>query len=62
MFHELISHLGRTHLLIEPFAVATKRVLPKSHPVSLVLLPHFVGTILINHAAVRCIQCLWHPL
>ena len=48
MHHELISHLGRTHLLIEPFAVSTKRVLPASHPVAVLLAPHVEGTIFIN--------------
>ena len=50
--HELISHLGRTHLFVEPFAVATKRILPAGHPVNLLLAPHVEGTIFINHEAV----------
>ncbi|OJH37603.1 lipoxygenase family protein [Cystobacter ferrugineus] len=49
--HELSSHLGRTHLLVEPFVVATHQCLPDSHPVSLLLRPHFEGTIFINNAA-----------
>ena len=32
MFHELISHLGRTHLLIEPFAVAYEARAPQEPP------------------------------
>lgn len=50
-YHELISHLGLTHLLIEPFAVATHRNLAQRHPVFLLLLPHFQGTLFINWSA-----------
>jgi arachidonate 15-lipoxygenase len=49
--HELISHLGRTHLFVEPFVVATRRELAPNHPLSLLLTPHFEGTIFINWAA-----------
>lgn len=49
--HEMVSHLGRTHLLVEPFVVATHQCLPDSHPVSLLLRPHFEGTLFINNAA-----------
>ncbi|MEO1395805.1 MAG: lipoxygenase family protein [Cyanobacteria bacterium J06634_5] len=52
-FHEAVSHLGRTHLLIEPFVMATHRQLPKAHPLSLLLRPHFQGTLAINNAAHR---------
>ncbi|MBM7113481.1 lipoxygenase family protein [Archangium primigenium] len=50
-YHEMISHLGHTHLLVEPFVVATHRNLPDDHPVSLLLRPHFEGTLYINNAA-----------
>jgi arachidonate 15-lipoxygenase len=50
--HEPVSHLGRTHLFIEPFVVATGRNLPSNHPVCRLLWPHFEGTLFINHAAV----------
>jgi arachidonate 15-lipoxygenase len=50
-YHELISHLGLTHLLTEPFVLATIRQLDVQHPLSLLLTPHFVGTLLINYAA-----------
>lgn len=51
-YHELISHLGRTHLLIEPIVVATYRQLAANHPLSVLLRPHFEGTLFINNAAV----------
>ena len=50
-YHEMISHLGHTHLLVEPFVVATHRRLEDSHPMSLLLRPHFEGTMYINNAA-----------
>ncbi len=51
--HEIISHLARTHLFVEPFIVATHLTLPAHHPVSLLLRPHFEGTIFINWSAVH---------
>lgn len=50
-YHELISHLGRTHLWIEPIAVGTYRCLGAQHPLGKLLLPHFEGTFFINNAA-----------
>lgn len=50
-YHELISHLGLTHLLTEPFVLATARQLDPQHPLNILLTPHFVGTLLINYAA-----------
>lgn len=52
-FHEAVSHLARTHLLIEPFVMATHRQLISNHPVSLLLRPHLQGTLAINNAAQR---------
>lgn len=49
--HELIAHLGKTHLLIEPFVAATMRQLPSCHPIHALLAPHFEGTIFINERA-----------
>ena len=51
--HEAITHLGRTHLLIEPFVIATHRQLAASHPLHLLLEPHFEGTLAINNQAHR---------
>lgn len=50
-YHQLISHLGGTHLFIEAFAIATQRQLSPNHPLGLLLRPHFEGTLLINWAA-----------
>jgi len=50
-YHELITHLAATHLLIEPFVVTTHRQLADNHPLKLLLLPHFEGTIFINWGA-----------
>jgi arachidonate 15-lipoxygenase len=49
--HEAVSHFGRTHLLIEPFVLATHRQLATTHPLFLLLVPHFQGTLAINDAA-----------
>lgn len=51
-YHELISHLGLTHLLVEPFVVATHRNLSQNHPLFVLLLPHFQGTLFINQSAI----------
>ena len=50
-FHELVSHLGRTHLYMEPFVVSTGRNLPLDHPIAKLLWPHFEGTLFINFSA-----------
>lgn len=49
-FHEAVSHFARTHLLIEPFVIATRRRLA-AHPLFKLLVPHFQGTLAINFAA-----------
>ncbi len=46
-----MSHLGHTHLFIEPFVVATHRNLVPNHPLNRLLVPHFEGTLSINNAA-----------
>jgi arachidonate 15-lipoxygenase len=51
--HEAVSHLGRTHLFVEPFVIATERRLAENHPLRLLLRPHFEGTLAINELAHR---------
>jgi arachidonate 15-lipoxygenase len=51
--HEAVTHLARTHLLIEPFVICTYRQLAPIHPLFLLLAPHFEGTLAINDAAWR---------
>ncbi|MDX2228687.1 MAG: lipoxygenase family protein [Leptolyngbyaceae cyanobacterium bins.349] len=46
--HELIAHLGDTHLAMEAFAIATPRQLPKNHPLYRLLKPHFRFLLAIN--------------
>ncbi|XP_068721239.1 allene oxide synthase-lipoxygenase protein-like [Montipora capricornis] len=47
-WHQIITHLLRCHLFMEPFAVACWRQLPCLHPVWKLLKPHIVGVIAIN--------------
>jgi arachidonate 15-lipoxygenase len=54
-FHEVVSHLGRTHLFIEPFVIATHSQLSPTHPLFVLLTPHFEGTLAINDAALRAL-------
>jgi len=49
--HQAASHLGRTHLFIEPFVIATHNQLSRTHPLFLLLTPHFEGTLAINEGA-----------
>jgi arachidonate 15-lipoxygenase len=46
--HELIRHLGQTHLVLEPIALATVRELAAAHPLNVLLKPHFEFTMAIN--------------
>lgn len=50
-YHEVISHLGLTHLVLEEFAMATPRQLSVQHPLYLLLTPHYQGTLFINDSA-----------
>ncbi|MCX6111045.1 MAG: lipoxygenase family protein [Proteobacteria bacterium] len=49
--HEVISHLGLTHLLMDPICMATRLRLHSSHPIYKLLSPHFEGTAAINISA-----------
>lgn len=50
-YHQAISHLGQTHLVLEPFVLATCRQLAPVHPLHVLLMPHFEGTLNINDGA-----------
>jgi arachidonate 15-lipoxygenase len=49
--HQAASHLGRTHLFIEPFVIATHNQFSRTHPLFQLLTPHFEGTLAINEGA-----------
>lgn len=49
--HEIVSHLGNTHVVLEGPVVAMNRQLPKEHPVYDILQPHLEGTAFINYFA-----------
>ncbi|MFN6469804.1 MAG: lipoxygenase family protein [Nostoc sp. SerVER01] len=50
-YHEMLSHLLNTHLIIEPFAVSTNRKLSPQHILYQLLKPHFFNTLPINDMA-----------
>lgn len=52
-YHEILSHLGFTHLMSEPILLATVRNLATAHPVSALLRRHLEGTLYINKLAVE---------
>ena len=49
--HEMFTHLGRTHLVGQAFAMATHRQLANQHPLNRLLAPHLEGTMHINFAS-----------
>ncbi len=49
--NQLYRHLGQTHLVMEPIALATVRQLAARHPVNVLLKPHFEFTMAINSLA-----------
>ncbi len=49
--NQLYRHLGQTHLVMEPIALATVRELATRHPVNVLLKPHFEFTMAINSLA-----------
>ncbi|PSR86298.1 Linoleate 9S-lipoxygenase 7 [Actinidia chinensis var. chinensis] len=46
--HQLISHWLKTHAVVEPFIIATRRQLSAMHPIHRLLDPHFKDTMHIN--------------
>lgn len=51
--HEMGTHLGRTHLAITPFAIATARQLAPNHPLGILLRPHFRFLLANDHLAIE---------
>ena len=52
-YHEVLTHLGFTHLMSEPVLIAAVRNLAANHPVAVLLRRHFEGTMSINKLAVE---------
>ncbi|OVA04601.1 Lipoxygenase [Macleaya cordata] len=50
-YHQLISHWLKTHAVVEPFIIATRRQLSEMHPIHRLLDPHFKDTMHINALA-----------
>ncbi|XP_059160839.1 polyunsaturated fatty acid 5-lipoxygenase-like [Physella acuta] len=50
-YHQGLTHLGFTHLLMEGFSLATHRHLSISHPMYKILAPHFLNLHAINSLA-----------
>ena len=59
LVHELTSHFGETHAVMEPFAIATRRQLSAMHPVRATLSQR---ACLPLHPACRCGECHWHEV
>lgn len=51
ILHELLVHLGRTHLIEEATIVATHRTIPESNIIYQLLSPHWLKTLSLNAAA-----------
>jgi arachidonate 15-lipoxygenase len=49
--HEMSTHLCRTHLVMEPIAIATAHQLAINHPLSILLKPHFMFMLTNNSLA-----------
>lgn len=47
-YHETLTHLNFTHLIMEGICVSSKRQLSQSHPVNKLLTPHFMYLMAIN--------------
>ncbi|GKU85901.1 hypothetical protein SLEP1_g503 [Rubroshorea leprosula] len=51
VYHQLINHWLHTHMVAEPFIIATRRQLSVMHPIHRLLDPHFKDTMHINALA-----------
>lgn len=52
-YHEMISHLGLTHMVIEGVMIACYRQLSPKHPLRVLLEPHFEYTLALNDYACK---------
>ena len=52
-FQGIVSHLGYCHLVMESFIIAAERELAPSHPLKILLEPHFEFTLATNDVAKR---------
>ncbi|NKB18268.1 MAG: lipoxygenase [Pseudanabaena sp. CRU_2_10] len=50
-YHELMSHLSRTHFVMEPFAIATGQHLAATHPLGALLRQHFKFMLALSSVA-----------
>merc|ERR1712154_287213 len=50
-YHQAITHLGKTHFLMDGVYAAVSRHLSPSHPIYKLLKPHFHYTLAINNLA-----------
>eukprot|EP00457_Paulinella_chromatophora_P000431 gb/GEZN01000431.1/.p1 GENE.gb/GEZN01000431.1/~~gb/GEZN01000431.1/.p1 ORF type:complete len:1192 (+),score=90.52 gb/GEZN01000431.1/:733-4308(+) len=48
MMHQCVTHLALTHLALEPIIVTLRRQLTSTHPITVLLKPHLLGTLAIN--------------
>jgi arachidonate 15-lipoxygenase len=55
--HEMFAHLARTHFVSEALCMAMHRNLAATHPLHLLLAPHFEGTAFINERIARFQLC-----
>jgi len=51
-YHQAVTHLGFTHLVVESICVCANRELSPSHPVFRLMAPHFLYVLAINSLAV----------
>jgi arachidonate 5-lipoxygenase len=52
-YHQSVSHLGFTHLMMEGASICTHRQLSTDHPIYKLLAPHFLYLMAINSAAIQ---------
>jgi arachidonate 15-lipoxygenase len=61
-YHEMVFHLGRTHLIVERFLLSTRRQLAARHPLRVLLEPHFQFTLAINDHAFHSLAAPGGPI